>query len=826
MKKFYFPLVLLLFFLLAAYGCNMDYRSKDSGTSQSNKESKNISEIEYLTSADIDVRAELRIDRDDSTVFTVSGDKREYSYYKFTKTGNTSNPSLADSSGINSAILARGGAELLVWDSLVITSGDHSHGIFSLGSGTSTTISDCVVITQAANSRAIVSTKNASVTLKHVTAETQGASSAALFADNSGVITARRGYYSTEGRNSPAVHSSSTVEISNAKIYSGMSNAAVIEANGSLSLTSCDVDSEYSPAVLIRHSSAEGTEENATLSVSKGKIQCGSTAVFLVNGTNADISLSSSRIVNENSDGSFLAAESANVNLTLSAQEIDGALTADDSSSLTVNLTDNSLFTGSVNNQSTKAKISVRISDAFWILTEDSNISSLTCSSNDIELNGYTLLVSGKEYTEGTAMNSVPEIPPLSFDTEAEYTTGTVNGVTYRAYNDIVYVAEPSAQDYQKLSIYIPEQYFNNATLNGYTASTAPIFMVNNSSGYMASRISAPSSSNPEGAALSHGLVVVSTALRGRNVTGGAAPASIVDYKAAVRYIRANKSRLPAGSTDRIIVCGVSSGGALSAVLGASGNSADFDEWLGELGAADASDEVFAVVSYCPVTNLDNADGAYEWVFGSEAYGTTSTELQEIFAEYVNSLSLMKDGQEILVSDDVSTFKNYIEGLYVDAAQKAIDSGTSISVNWLTVVDGVAVSADIGLYAESFRLRQKSVPAFDKFDLSSTENSAFGYKHFTLYSLNHSTAGGGMADSAVIYAMNPMNYIGQSDTAKFWRIRHGTNDRDITMNIPALLALKLENGGFNVDFAAVWGQGHGGYYDTEEMLTWVDGICK
>ncbi|MBQ3765078.1 MAG: hypothetical protein II869_08910, partial [Synergistaceae bacterium] len=422
MKKFYFPLVLLLFFLLAAYGCNMDYRSKDSGTSQSNKESKNISEIEYLTSADIDVRAELRIDRDDSTVFTVSGDKREYSYYKFTKTGNTSNPSLADSSGINSAILARGGAELLVWDSLVITSGDHSHGIFSSGSGTSTTVSDCVVITQAANSRAIVSTQNASVTLKHVTAETQGASSAALFADNSGVITARRGYYSTEGRNSPAVHSSSTVEISNAKIYSGMSNAAVIEANGSLSLTSCDVDSEYSPAVLIRHSSAEGTEENATLSVSKGKIQCGSTAVFLVNGTNADISLSSSRIVNENSDGSFLAAESANVNLTLSAQEIDGALTADDSSSLTVNLTDNSLFTGSVNNQSTKAKISVRISDAFWILTEDSNISSLTCSSNDIELNGYTLLVSGKEYTEGTAMNSVPEIPPLSFDTEAEYT--------------------------------------------------------------------------------------------------------------------------------------------------------------------------------------------------------------------------------------------------------------------------------------------------------------------------------------------------------------------------------------------------------------------
>ena len=83
-----------------------------------------------------------------------------------------------------------------------------------------------------------------------------------------------------------------------------------------------------------------------------------------------------------------------------------------------------------------------------------------------------------------------------------------------------------------------------------------------------------------------------------------------------------------------------------------------------------------------------------------------------------------------------------------------------------------------------------------------------------------------MADSAVIYAMNPMNYIGQSDTAKFWRIRHGVNDRDITLNVPALLALKLENSDFTVDFSAVWGQGHSGYYDVEEMLTWVDEICQ
>ncbi|MBR1437990.1 MAG: hypothetical protein IJ587_05575, partial [Synergistaceae bacterium] len=278
----------------------------------------------------------------------------------------------------------------------------------------------------------------------------------------------------------------------------------------------------------------------------------------------------------------------------------------------------------------------------------------------------------------------------------------------------------------------------------------------------------------------------------------------------------------------KIIVCGVSSGGALSAIIGTSGNSADYSSWLKEIGAAEASDEVFASVSYCPVTNLDNADKAYEWIFGGEIYGTSSTELSSAFADYVNSLHLMKNGKEILIYDDESgqTFRDYIEGLYVSSAQKAIDSGTSVNVNWVKVSGDKAVSADIDLYADSFRLRQKNVPAFDKFDLSSAENSEFGYRHFTVYSLNHSTAGGGMADSAVIKAMNPMNYIGQSDNAKFWRIRHGTNDRDITLNVPAILALALENNGLNVDFAAVWGQGHSGYYDTSELFTWIDKICK
>ena len=319
----------------------------------------------------------------------------------------------------------------------------------------------------------------------------------------------------------------------------------------------------------------------------------------------------------------------------------------------------------------------------------------------------------------------------LTFSPDS-YTSGTVNGVTYRAYTNITYVSSPVNESYQRMSIFIPETYISGGTLNGYTASTAPIFMPNSVGGYMAGQISSPSSNNSAGLALAKGYVVVSPALRGRNVTNGTAPACIVDYKAAVRYLKANKSNLPAGDTDKIISSGTSAGGAISALLGATGNSSDYDTWLYAIGAADASDDIFASMCYCPITNLDNADGAYEWTFGDDS--TASTALASLFISYVNGLGL----SYTLNSDGSGTFADYLEST------------------------GITLST----YGAG---RDKSqIPAFDRLDLSSAENNEFSDKHFTDYGYSNNTAAAnGMADSAVIKAMNPMNYIGTADTAQY-----------------------------------------------------------
>lgn len=84
--------------------------------------------------------------------------------------------------------------------------------------------------------------------------------------------------------------------------------------------------------------------------------------------------------------------------------------------------------------------------------------------------------------------------------------------------------------------------------------------------------------------------------------------------KAAVRYLRYNKDVIP-GDMDKIVTNGTSAGGAVSALMGATGNNKDYEPYLRASGAAEERDDVFASSVYCPITDLEHADMAYEWMF-------------------------------------------------------------------------------------------------------------------------------------------------------------------------------------------------------------------
>ncbi|NME82681.1 subtype B tannase [Clostridium sp. SM-530-WT-3G] len=457
--------------------------------------------------------------------------------------------------------------------------------------------------------------------------------------------------------------------------------------------------------------------------------------------------------------------------------------------------------------------------------------------------------------------------PVLNFDKD-NYKTETINvngqDVTFRAYENVVYVAQPVDTKYQCMNIYIPEAYFNGESIGDFTADTAPIFLPNNVDGYMpAEPETLSSNSQSEGTpnsllmAIQQGYVVASPGARGRtneNSDGtyyGKAPAAIVDLKAAVSYLHYNDDAMP-GTADKIISNGTGAGGAMSSLLGATGNNEDYKPYLQQLGAASASDAVYAASCYGPTTNLDNADMGYEWLFnGINNYTTNNTsltqtadqmkysdELKAAFPAYINGLNLLDQEGNPLTLDDSGNgpFKDYVKSYIIKSVQSAIDSGKDVSdITWATIQDGAVTDIDFNGYI-NYISRAKAAPAFDKVDLSNgnatAENSLFGSEntdnqHFTEFSMTNDTSGTGtIADSQVIKMMNPMNYIGVdgSDMANYWRIRQGLKDNDVAISTPVILTNELQGAGADVDFAVSWNQGHSGDYDLDELFQWMNDI--
>ena len=504
----------------------------------------------------------------------------------------------------------------------------------------------------------------------------------------------------------------------------------------------------------------------------------------------------------------------------------------------------------------------------------------------------------GSPVTEEKNILSQPIEPPLQADASAKIslafdaknyesmsTTVDNKEIKYRAFEYIPYVANPIDIDQQYMNIYVPEEYFNNGTINGYNTQTAPIFMPNAVGGYMPSQAMTPKMENgkPNSVlyALSRGYVVASPSTRGRTNKAsdgnfiGKAPAVIVDLQAATAYLHANDSAMP-GNANRIITNGTSAGGGVSLLQGATGNSSDFQPYLQALGAATAATNVYAASAYAPITNLDAADMAYEWSYnGITSFNKVtmgqgelpqanvggnsappqrtmqrvnlntddlsySKMLSEHFPDYVNNLQLRDSLGRILKLDKNGngTFKNYVKEFIVAAANKAAAQGTDLSKHTYLVRDNkTGAIKDINWEAYNhFVSRSKAPGAFDSRANDTGENNLFGTSttdnnHFTITAALHdSTANQDVyvENAKIVTMMNPMNYLGSpaATNARFYRIRYGTADSNTSVAIPLIVGTRAQNLGYRVDMATPFNVDHSGDYDLEELFNWMDNIVK
>lgn len=428
--------------------------------------------------------------------------------------------------------------------------------------------------------------------------------------------------------------------------------------------------------------------------------------------------------------------------------------------------------------------------------------------------------------------------------------------VKYRAYEKIYYVTNVEDSTYQYLNVYVPESAYA-------TQTDVPIFLRTYVGGYMAAEAREPSNADATGRALVEGYVVCIPGARGANskvegakgetIFTGRAPAGLVDLKAAIRYLRYNDDVMP-GNAEKIITDGTSAGGAMSSLLGATGNNPEYAPYLEAMGAADARDDVFASVCYCPIIDLDHADMSYEWLYRrtntanrnlSEEQIKVSEELAAAYPAYLNSLRLkMPDGTPLTDRN----YEAYMKQFLIRSAQRAKSEGCDMPANAGITLNRpergeFVVDIDMDQYLNYVVSTQplKTPPSFDAkgvlTDRPTPENNVFGDAtgsavNFTDYSLRKSSD---QTDAAVdsqtkerVRIMNPMNFIndGVSTNTRHWYIRHGARDRDTSFPIPINLATKLMNSGYDVDFALPWNRPHTGDYNLDDLFAWIKRILS
>ena len=267
--------------------------------------------------------------------------------------------------GINSVILTVGKGSTATIENCTITSDcSGANAIFALDEA-KVEVNNVSISTTGNSSRGVYATYGGVITADHLDITTTGAHCAPIATDRGGgYVTVKNSKLNSSGDGSPNIYSTGEIVVENCVGISTGSQAAVIEGKNSITMTNCNFTvsgSGNNGIMLYQSMSGDAADSDATASVST--LTMTNTTItseldgpmFYITNTSSVISLNGGNTLTARS-GDLVSAgtgrwgkdgsNGGKLSLNISSDSYSDSITADDISSVTVNLSDGAEYTG------------------------------------------------------------------------------------------------------------------------------------------------------------------------------------------------------------------------------------------------------------------------------------------------------------------------------------------------------------------------------------------------------------------------------------------------------------------------------------------------
>ncbi|MBQ5316827.1 MAG: hypothetical protein J6I96_04665 [Oscillospiraceae bacterium] len=349
-------------------------------------------------------------DEDTSVVMASDSGKFIVKSSKLYKTGDTTSEDGSNFYGLNAAVLADNGT-VDISDSYVYTDADGANAVFAAGESASVTVKDTTVITKNDSSRGLDATLGGTVTAENVKIKTEGAHCAPLATDRGGgTVSAVSSVLISSGEGSPCIYSTGDITAVNCKGQATGAQTAVVEGKNSITLESSSLTGAGKNGVMLYQSTSGDAEEGTAVFTAKNStLRTTSTGpMFYITNTDAVIDLTNTKLVfgsgilidaagNSTNNWGTPGKNGGSVAVRAAKQTLDGSITCDEISSVSLSLTSSSVFTGAVDTADT-GDVSVSLDGtSVWNVTADSYVTVLNNTDADysnIRSNGHTIYYS------------------------------------------------------------------------------------------------------------------------------------------------------------------------------------------------------------------------------------------------------------------------------------------------------------------------------------------------------------------------------------------------------------------------------------------------